>query len=90
VALRRIDVETVAMATPLVHSGYIFLWALFVFGSAVGLVFVERFLAQQGMPPWLIAGIHFISVTIFIFDDILLVGTVAITTIKMLRRQLRE
>jgi hypothetical protein len=89
-ALLQIGAGTVAMDRPIRHTGRIFLWALVVFGAAFGLVYVEKFAEYQHMPAWLIIGTRFISVCLFVFDGIVLLGTVAIAAIKVIKLLIDE
>ena len=72
------------------HTGYIFLLALAALAAAVGLHYAEQLLEHINMPHWMVVLTRFISMALFTFDGILVVGTAAITTLKALRGLLNK
>ena len=69
---------------PFAHVGFIFALAVLIFAAAYGLVFLEQIAAQAGSPRWFLFGMQAVSIGLFIFDAILLLGASGITIIKLL------
>jgi hypothetical protein len=69
---------------PFAHVGFIFLLAVLVFVAAAGLAKLEQVAADYKMPSWLLWGMQFISIGLFIFDGILVLGASGILLIKVL------
>ena len=69
------------------HVGLIFLLALLIFFFAIVFVVLERYCVNKLiMPAWLLFGMHFISISLFILDGILILATAVISICKILKK----
>lgn len=67
-----------------------FIIATFMFAFAISLTFVEDFAIQAKRPQWLVIGIEFFSVILFIGDVLVGVAVVARIVLRALREFVDE
>ncbi|MFA6162094.1 MAG: hypothetical protein WC685_01550 [Methylobacter sp.] len=67
-----------------IHVGAVFLLTVAIFATAAGLILLEGYAESNGMPSWLLAGMTFIGMVLFIIDGILVIGSSTIVTLKIL------
>ncbi len=78
-----IDEKTVALLKHLIGN---FIAAVVVLVAAIGLAFVEKWCVAHQMPDYLRLGARTISFTLFTLDGIVLCGTAAIVSVRLLRK----